>query len=134
MRILISFTLIVLMANASWAQNPDAYPPQVLRSTSTLVIVPTLVRSRSGELIKGLDADQFRLTDNGQEQNVYLEQVENQPLAVVVLIQKGGVGSAELGNYAKLDGIVESILGASTSKLALVSFDSPRQADLGLST
>lgn len=112
------------MANASWAQNPDSYPPQVLRSTSTLVIVPTLVRSRSGELIKGLDADQFRLTDNGQEQNVYLEQVENQPLAVVVLIQKGGVGSAELGNYAKLDGIVESILGASTSKLALVSFDS----------
>ena len=87
-------------------------------------MVPTLVRSQSGELIKDLDADRFRLTDNGREQNIYLEQVENQPLAVVVLIQTGGAASGELGNYGKLDSVIESILGASPSKLALVSFDS----------
>jgi hypothetical protein len=124
LRALISCTLLVLMANASSAQNADGSPAQVLRSTSTLVIVPTLVRSRSGELIKGLDAAHFRLIDNGREQDVFLERVENQPLAVVLLIQKGGAGGAELGNYAKLDDTIELILGASTNKLALVSFDS----------
>lgn len=102
----------------------DGRSTQVVRSTSTLVIVPTLVRSQSGEPIKGLDANHFRLTDNGQEQDIYLEQVENQPLAVVVIIQTGGEASGQLGNYGKLDGVIESILGASASRLALLSFDS----------
>src|SRR5581483_3206709 len=66
----------------------------------------------------------FRLTDNEQEQKLYLERVEDEPLALVVLIQTGGAGSSELGNYGKLDSIVESVLGKSPSKLALVTFDS----------
>ena len=83
-----------------------------------------MVRTESGELIRNLDAEHFRLADNGEEQNVHLQQLENEPLAVIVLIQTGGVASSELGNYGKLDGIVESILGTSPSKLALISFDS----------
>jgi len=116
--------MFVLVASASSTQDGDVRSTQVMRSTSTLVIVPTLVRSQSGEPVKDLDADHFRLTDNGQEQNIYLEQVENQPVAVVVLIQTGGAASGELENYSKLDSVIESILGASPSKLALVSFDS----------
>jgi hypothetical protein len=63
-------------------------------------------------------------SDNGQEQSIYLGQFENQPLAVVVLVQTGGAASRELENYGKLDSIIESILGSSPGKLALVSFDS----------
>jgi VWFA-related protein len=124
LRILPLLAIIVFVASASSTQDRDVRSTQVVRSTSTLVIVPTLVRSQSGELIKDLDADHFRLTDNGQEQNIYLEQVENQPVALVVLIQTGGAAAGELGNYGKLDSVIESILGASPSKLALVSFDS----------
>jgi len=116
--------IFALVACASSTQDADGRSAQVVRSTSTLVIVPTLVRSQSGELIKDLDADHFRLTDNGEEQNVYLEQVENQPVAVVVLVQTGGTASGELEDYGKLDRFIESIVGASPSKLALVSFDS----------
>jgi VWFA-related protein len=123
-RRLASWAIFVLVAIASSAQDGKVRSTQVIRSTSTLVIVPTLVRSQSGEPIKDLDADHFRLTDNGQEQNIYLEHVENQPIAVVVLIQTGGAASGELENYGKLDSVIESILGASASKLALVSFDS----------
>lgn len=94
----------------------------------------TLVRTKSGELIRNLDAEHFRLADNGQEQNVYLQQVENEPLAVVVLIQTGGAASSEMGNYGKLDSIVESILGTSPNKLALISFDSHVKGDLGIPT
>jgi VWFA-related protein len=116
--------IFTLVASAASTQDGNMRSTQVVRSTSTLIIVPTLVRSQSGDPIKGLDANHFRLTDNGQEQNIYLEELENQSLAVVVLIQTGGAASGELGNYGKLDSVIESILGASSSKLALVSFDS----------
>jgi VWFA-related protein len=121
---LASLAIFILLASAASTQDGNMRSTQVVRSTSTLIIVPTLVRSQSGDPIKGLDANHFRLTDNGQEQNIYLEELENQSLAVVVLLQTGGAASGELGNYGKLDSVIESILGASSSKLALVSFDS----------
>ncbi len=116
--------MLVAVASTALAQDGGAHATQVVKSTSSLVIVPTLVRAQSGELIRDLDAEHFRVADNGLEQNVHLQQVENEPLAVVVLIQTGGAASTELGNYGKLDSIVRSILGTSPSKLALISFDS----------
>jgi hypothetical protein len=124
LRKLASLAILILIISGSSAQNGEARSAQVVKSTPTLVIVPTAVRLQYGELIRDLDAGHFRLADNGQDQNVYLEQVENEPLAVVVLIQTGGAASSELGNYSKLGTVVGSILGASPSKLALVSFDS----------
>jgi hypothetical protein len=79
LRTLASLAILLLITNAQCA---EAYSAQVVKSTPTLVIVPTSVRSQYGELIRDLDADQFRLEDNGQDQNVYLEHVENEPLAV----------------------------------------------------
>jgi len=119
-----SLAILILLAPVSPAQNGEAHSAQVVKSSPTLVIVPTSVRSQYGDPVRDLDAVRFRLADNGQEQSVYLERIENEPLAVVVLIQTGGAASSELGNYSKLDTFVGSILGASPSKLALVSFDS----------
>jgi VWFA-related protein len=124
LRTLAFLAILILIANDSPAQSGEAHSTQVVKSTSTLVTVPTLVRSQYGEIIRNLDVGRFRLTDNGQEQDVYLEHIENEPLAVVVLIQTGGTASNELGNYSKLDTIMGSILEASQSKLAVVSFDS----------
>lgn len=73
----------------------------VIRSTSRLVVVPTLVRTESGELATDLDASLFRLTDNGIEQKVSVERMENEPLAVVVLMQTGGAATNYLPNYRK---------------------------------
>ena len=116
--------MLLLIVSTSLAQDGGAHTRQMVKSTSTLVIVPTLVKAESGELVRDLEAEHFRVTDNGEEQNVGLQQVENEPLAVVVLIQTGGTASSELGNYGKLDSIVGAILGGSPSKLALISFDS----------
>ena len=96
----------------------------VIRSTSRLVVVPTLVRTDSGELATDLDASLFRLTDNGIEQKVSVERMENEPLALVVLMQTGGAASDYLQNYRKLDSTLEQVLGSSTRKVALVTFDS----------
>lgn len=124
LRIYAALAMLVLIVSTSLAQDGGAHATQIVKSTPTLVIVPTLVKTETSELVRDLDAEHFRLADNGHEQNVYLQQVENEPLAVVVVVQSGGAVSSELGNYGKLDSIVESILGGSPSKLALISFDS----------
>jgi VWFA-related protein len=122
---------LVLAAHAALGQSPtsrdeSSNPP--LRSASALVIVPTVVQSVSGDLVANLDASRFRLSDNGIEQKVFVEQALNQPLAVVVLVQNGGAAFSQLQNYGKLDTMLESVLGSSIRKVALVTFDSrPRQ-------
>ena len=126
MKIAVCVAALILAAPAAEGQGETwqgAVGP-TFGATSTLVIVPTLVRSASGKFVTNLDASQFRLTDNGVEQKVSVAEAENEPLAVVVLLQTGGTASSQLGNYSKLDTLVENMLGRSTRKVALVTFDS----------
>lgn len=117
---------IVLIFSASFAfgqaARADASP--AITSTSTLVIVPTLVLSPSGELVETLHADDFSLTDNRVPQRVSVEDVERQPLAVVVLMQIGGAASQQFANYAKLGTMLDYMMGNSVHRVALVTFDS----------
>jgi VWFA-related protein len=122
-----AYIALGLVAHAALGQNPtssDEPAKATIRSASALVIVPTLVQSVSGELVANLDASRFRLSDNGIEQKVFVEQALNQPLAVVVLVQNGGAASGQLQTYGKLDTVLESVLGRSTRTVALVTFDS----------
>src|SRR5271167_3722242 len=65
--------------------------PQTLTTSSTLVLVPALVRGKSGQLVYTLSAQDFILTDDGVPQKLKLEQdTGGEPLALVVLIEIGG--------------------------------------------
>ena len=122
-----AYIALALAVHAAFGQSPtsrDESSKTTIRSASALVIVPTLVQSLSGELVGNLDASHFRLSDNGIEQKIFVEQALNQPLAVVVLVQSGGAASGQLQNYGKLDTVVESVLGSSTRTVALVTFNS----------
>ena len=99
---------LALAVHATLGQSPtfrDQSSKTTIRSASALVIVPTLVQSLSGELVGNLDESHFRLSDNGIEQKVFVEQALNQPLAIVVLVQNGGVASGQLrvGKAADLE-------------------------------
>ena len=54
-----------------------------LRTTSTLVVVPTLVQTLGEEPVFSLTAGDFLLTDNGVPQKVTLEQETKRPLSMV---------------------------------------------------
>ncbi len=99
-----------------------------LRSASTLVAVPALVRLPTGELVKDLDADRFQLFDDGAPQKLTLERTEKQPIAVVVLMQTGGQAPAEFETYRNLPRLVDSIIGDSVHEIMLVTFDSKIRA------
>lgn len=76
-------------------------PLPTLRSESNIVLVPTLVRTKSGEIIYGLEAKDFVIDDDGIEQNVNLdESPEREPMSVVVAIQVGRKASSQFKKRA----------------------------------
>ena len=92
-------------------------------------MVPTLVQTPTGELITNLQATDFLLTDNGVPQTVTLEQVDRQPVAVVVLMQTGGAAARQFQNYRGLTSMLDYLTGSSPHQVALVTFDSrPEEA------
>ena len=96
-----------------------------LSARSTLVLVPTTVRTKAGEPVFTLEAKDFVVTDDGVPQKVRLEEDSGAlPLALVVVVEAGGDGANKLDEYSGLGTMVEAIAGAVPHKVALVGFDS----------
>jgi VWFA-related protein len=94
-----------------------------------LVIVPALVRSPDGKLVFTLKAGDFRLTDDGIEQKLTLdENAGGEPLALVIVIEVGGAGGREFNRYSTiappLAPMLPSIVGNVAHRVAVVTFDS----------
>ncbi len=123
-RLLVCLTFQVLCG--AWAHAQDASDPTpILRRGSNLVLVPTLVKTSSGEPVFGLTADNFVLTDDGIEQKLVLEEnTDSQPLALVIVVQTGGAGGRRLDSYRKLGPLLDSMVGAVPHRVAVVGFDS----------
>ena len=110
------------------AQSPTPVEP-TLSARSTLVLVPALVRNKTGNLIFTLNAGDFTLTDDGIPQELRLEQdADSEPLALVVVIEIGGAGAREFNKFTSiappLAPMLESIVGNVPHKVAVVAFDS----------
>jgi VWFA-related protein len=120
--------LAMLFTSAAFAQVP-ATPAAQLRTQTTVVLVPTLVRNAKGEPVYTLKADDFTLTDDGIPQTLTLEQESGgEPLALVVVIEVGGAGARQFSQYNSiappLAPMLESIVGNVPHKVAVVTFDS----------
>jgi VWFA-related protein len=98
-----------------------------IRSTSTLVIVPTLVTDSSGEPITTLSLSDFTLTDDGVVQKIHVDRPRQQPLALVILMQTGGGAAAQFERY-RLGADLDFMVNYTGSKVALVTFDSRPEA------
>ena len=96
-----------------------------LSAHSSLVLVPALVRTKHGDLIFTLTADDFVLTDDGIPQKLTLEQdTGGEPMALVVAIEIGGAGAREFDKLGSLAPMIESVVGNVPHKIAVVAFDS----------
>ena len=111
------------------AQSGDPLP-QSITVRSNLVLMPVLVKSKSGEIVFSLTAQDFLVTDNGQSQAVQMEEsIEAQPMAVTLVVQTGGAAGPHLKDYAGLDAVLGALIGDRPHHVAVVSFDSaPRLA------
>src|SRR5580658_10680038 len=97
MKLLLIGALLCLPVAA--AQEPQPTNPQHPTFTThvTLVQVPALVRTKSGEPVFTLVAGDFTLTDDEIEQKATVEaDAGAEPLALVIAIETGGAGAREL--------------------------------------
>ncbi len=117
------FFLLCLAASGLRAQQDD--PGPVLKVRSTLVQVPTLVKTKGGQVLLKLTADDFRLTDNGVPQALTLDLgTDAEPLALAIVVETGGAGAHHLVDYQQLDAILEALVGAVEHRVAVIGFDS----------
>lgn len=131
--------IALLAASLSQAQTPgptapipdspadsQSNPPAAsITVRSSLVVVPALVRTKSGQLVYTLKAKDFILTDDGIEQPLHLEQdTSDQPLAMVIVVETGGSGAGHLEQYRDLGPMLNNLVGNIEHKVAVVGFDS----------
>lgn len=114
------------------------------RTGSTVVLVPTLVTTKSGQVIHGLTTNDFQVFDNGVSQIVRLDEVpEQEPLSIVVAVQTGRSAALKIRNSIPQFGVptnsktsrndapvsglatmLESYISGRDAEVAVVSFDS----------
>jgi VWFA-related protein len=114
-------------ASAQTSVPPSSPGSQVtaLSVRSNLVLVPALVKTKGGELVFALTADDFILTDNGVPQPLRLEpDTDGQPVALAIIVQTGGRGASHLGDYHDLDAVLDAVVGDVPHRVAVITFDS----------
>jgi VWFA-related protein len=119
--------IALLACPAALAQTLPVPAPQApsVRAQSNVVLVPALVRNAKGELVFTLKAGDFRVTDDGIEQPLTLdEDTGGEPLALVVAVETGGAGRSKLESYHHLTAVIDAVVGAVPHRVAVVAFDS----------
>lgn len=96
-----------------------------IRSSSTVVLVPTLVTDPAGKPVYGLRAEDFIVEDNGVVQPVRIDEtLETQPISLMIAVEKSQDASAALERIQRLGSLIEPIIGDGKGEAALVTFDS----------
>ena len=110
---------------APFAQDGPQYS---ITARSTLVLVPALVKTKAGQLVYTLKANDFVLTDDGVPQPLRLEEDNGgQPLAMVRSASRWAArGATHLHDYRNLGlgASLDNMLGGIPHKVAIVAFDS----------
>ncbi len=138
-------TLAFLIAPAILAQSPaqppaaqtpaDTTPSATISVRSSLVVVPALVKTKSGQLVFTLKADDFTVKDDGVPQKLQLEpDTDSQPLALVVVVEVGGDGIRHLPEYSDLGPLLDAIVGNVPHHVAIVDFDSEPELLFGFTS
>ena len=124
-------------ASAQTSVPPSSPGSQVtaLSVRSNLVLVPALVKTKGGELVFALTADDFILTDNGVPQPLRLEpDTDAQPVALAIIVQTGGRGASHLGDYHDLDAVLDAVVGDVPHRVAVITFDSKPRLERDFTT
>ena len=123
MRVMLSLVMLcspVVLAQEA-VQQPTA--PYTLQTEANVVLVPTTVQQKNGEMIYGLKPEQFVVEDNGVPQKIRLdEDTDALGLSLVVEVQ---CSRSAVMEYAKLTGLgsmIDAIAGDAPREVAVVMY------------
>jgi len=119
--------LIVVVCGLLVAQQttpPGQEQPETRIVTTVLnVSTPAWVYDRDGDYINGLRADQFRLFDNGKQQDVRVD-VSFTPISLVLCVQANSHVQGLLPQVKKIGGLIKPLLTGDQGEVALIAYDS----------
>jgi VWFA-related protein len=127
--------LPIAMCVAAFAQAPQPEAPKtekekqdsielgtvIGRSSTTNVVAPVLVTDKQGNIVDGLQPNQFHLWDNGKEQNIQVD-TTYEPISLVIAIECSARVESILPQIKHLGSLVETIIGRQ-GEAAVIKFD-----------
>ncbi len=119
-------SLLPLLSALSFVFLPRAHAqdqPFTVRSTSNLVLIPTQVQTKKGDMLYQLRKEQFVVEDNGVPQTVQLdEDTDALGLSLVVVVQCSREAYRQFGNMKGLTAMVDDVTGGAPRQVAVVSY------------
>lgn len=107
-------------SSASSASQDQQAP--AFRTTVDYVIAPVIVRDRDGNYVNGLRPDDFRLFDNGKEQNIKVD-VAYQPISLVIAIQANDKVESVLPQIQKIGNLIQPLVVGEAGEVAVMKYD-----------
>ena len=102
-----------------YSQDP---PDQTFRTTVNVVMAPVTVLDRHGEYVSGLQPPDFRLLDNGKEQNIKVD-VAFQPISLVIAVQANDHVEGMLPKINKIGALIQPLVIGEQGEAAVMAFD-----------
>jgi len=99
-----------------------------LHSQANVVVISALVKTAKGEVVYGLEANDFIVQDDGVEQAVHLDEAaEGSQISIVVAIQRGRRANYEFPRIRGLSSMLNPLIEQGRARVAIVEFDSQVQ-------
>ena len=115
-------TLPVLAQTTPSTTDDQSY---TLKTQSNVVLVPTTVQTKHGEMIYELKPEQFEVEDNGVPQNVHVdEDTDSLGLSLVVVVQCSRAAGYEYPKLGGLGAMIDGIAGDAPREVAIVTYGS----------
>lgn len=101
------------------ARDPDL--PTITQDV-TAVQAPVIVLDHGGSIVRGLNALDFKLYDNGREQKI-TEDLSEHPISVVVAIQANSGVEKILPQIRKSGSLFDTLVAGDNGEVAVIAFD-----------
>jgi len=102
---------------------PEISPDQPIRITTHLVEAPvTVVTKHTEAYVDGLQPHDFKLYDNGKEQNIHVD-VTFQPISMVIAIQANDHIEGILPKINKIGSLIQPLVLGEQGEAAVLAFD-----------
>ncbi|WP_353069943.1 VWA domain-containing protein [Tunturibacter empetritectus] len=107
------------------AQAPADSQSYTLKTQSNVVLIPTTVQTKHGEMIYELKPEQFVVEDNGVPQAVRVdEDTDSLGLSLVVVVQCSRAAGYEYPKLSGLGSMIDGIAGDAPREVAIVTYGS----------
>jgi VWFA-related protein len=129
MRLLLISGLCGLLAAQQATPPKQQQPTTATEDPETRIAVsvdyvstPAWVYDRDGSTISGLQPNQFRLFDNGKEQNIQVD-VSFTPISLVICIQANAHVEGMLPQIRKIGNMIKPLLVGDQGQVAVIKYD-----------